>query len=254
MQIYTCDKSQLEFTKSYITRVYRRLFKHNCDLTPVYNFIPTNDIEKAYLESVNTFLDISQRNYVKAFDSILIDTHHDLEKLGIGHDARKYTLVISLEDSLDYILAYICKCDVKAVRSISNYKTLSKGLLSAYYAPQNFNFNSEILRGLDANLDKYLENLYYENKCDPSMTTFNLHKQILETGNMLLRMITGMFKLYSGAVIRSLGSCSSVLTSDKPYEGFITLENKNGIPSYTLQVGCFERYSYINNAAFEWTK
>lgn len=253
MQIYTCDKSNLNYVKSYIARIYRRLFNYDCDLTPLKSFTPSNNLEKSILDSMMQYLEVDKRKYIDIFDTVRIDTHHELEKLGIGSDSKKYTLIISLEDSLDYILAYLTKCDIRAVRNINNYKELSKSLLTTYYVSENFKLNTNVLIGIDNNLDSYLYKLHRKYDNNPQKIAINFQKDILETTYMLLRVITGIFKSHSSSVIRSLGSCSAVLTNANPITYNIVLENREGLDSYTLNIGCFERFDYLNNLNFEWS-
>lgn len=253
MQIYTCDKSQLTFVKSYIARIYKRLFAYDCDLTPLKSFTPSNNLEENIVDNMLQYLEVNKRSYIDIFDTVRIDTHHELEKLGIGSNSNKYTIVISLEDSLDYILAYLTKCDIRAVRTIDNYKELSKSLLTTYYISKNFKLNTNALIGLDNNLDKYLYDLHRKYEDNPQKIAIKFQRDILETAYMLLRIITGIFKCHSNSVIRSLGSCSAVLTNANPISYNIVLENREGLEPYTLNIGCFERFEYLDNLNFEWS-
>ncbi|WP_304427858.1 hypothetical protein [uncultured Clostridium sp.] len=254
MQIYTCDKSQLSYVKNCISRVYKRLFDYDCDLEPLTSFKPSNNLEESIIENMMCCLEGDKRKYIPIFDTVRIDTHHELEKLGIGSNANKYTIIISLEDSLDYIVAYLTKCDVKAIRNIDNYKELSKSLLTTYYDSKDININTNMLIGLDNNLDRYLYNLHNDYDNDARKIAIHFQRDILETSYMLLRIITGIFKHYSSSVIRSLGSCSAVLTSANYIDYNIVLENKEGIQPYTLNIGCFERFDYLKNLNYEWSK
>lgn len=257
MLIFTSDKSTLSTDNNMLQSLKSRKFTVGCDITPIVNFIPDNDVEKSFKETVLTLFKYG-RYYRTVFGAgFKIDSHQDCEKLGIGKTTRKYVLVFSLEDSLDYILHYICKCDVQAVRSIENYRLLSKTLLTSYFQSDNISFDLNILMGLDPKLDAYIMGIYNKNNNNLALTLLEFHKEILTTANVLLRIILGVFRFYGVGkkIVLSIGASSCVLTSETPYRDTITLTNSDEeIQDYILNVGCFERYEFLYNINFKWAQ
>ena len=258
MQIFTCDKSSVHFVRTLIQNVQRRQFKTDCDLTPIVNFIPVGDLETSFKEAVLKCLRYRSRAYRTVFNSkVLIDSHHELEKLGLATTTRKYVLILSLEDSLDYILHYMCGCDMRAVRTLKDYRLLSKTLLTTYFYSKSLTFNLKEFYGIDPKLDKYLFNLAEENNNDDVQTTISFHKNILTTAHLLITIILRIFRDHgtSKRVLTSISASSCVFTSDDSYDDTITLTNtEEGIEDYILNVGCFKRYSYLQNISFKWAQ
>lgn len=190
------------------------------------------------------------KSYTNKMIDIKMDTHIELEKAGLGKDDRPYRTIVSLEDSLDYILASVCKGDWRNIYKMPNYRDISRALLNLNLdAIGDLNF--ENLIGLDEELNKYFLNLCKYNDNVKRIIYF-FYRDILLKGQDIACYIAVYLKYYyqeQGVklVVKSMSGSSVVLTSP------IDIDIKVELPDdYSIFVKSFKPNEYLYSSNFEY--
>ncbi|WP_394861651.1 hypothetical protein [Paraclostridium bifermentans] len=120
----------------------------------------TNTVyEKDFIFRLNN-TETNKRIIERVLD-INCDRNLEAEALGVAKYCKDYTLVFSLQDSLDLVLFSLCGVEPKLIRGISNYQRLSRGLLNVNFDLLG-DFTFEELLNIDDKLDYYLNALFNE--------------------------------------------------------------------------------------------
>ena len=94
-----------------------------------------------------------------------MDKMHTLELLGVGRYAKPYTVQLDFKDELAYFLHLLSGCKVENIRTIENYKQLSRSLLTYDQAALE-RFNITALMGIDPALDSFFVVLLGDVSCN----------------------------------------------------------------------------------------
>jgi hypothetical protein len=208
--------------------------------------------EKFHIESVVKAMG-TDRKYYRIFGD-MYDSHNEIEKLGVCKHCRKYTTIISLEDSLDYILHRLSGCSTDKIRQLSDYDRVSRALMKLNFdALEGIHFGD--LRMLDDKMAAFLDKILLEvgtNSDEEDIsaefverfasTLFSELKRVLE-----YVVFNYLFSLNKGvAVLRSKSLCSFVLSSYERLETDIIIKSE-GYEDYSIKVRSFEKWQYLED-------
>jgi hypothetical protein len=206
--------------------------------------------EDYHIRSVLTAKD-SEREYSE-FMGKISDSHLEIEKLGVCRYAKEYTTIISLEDSLDYILHRKCGADLQAVRSIEGYDVLSRNLLKFNFDGL-LGFTVDSLCGVDPKLDAFIASLVKDTPehTDGVENEFLLEfvkSVILESCSIIeyVGLYYNSVQSKGTSVIRGKSFCSFVLTTAERQDGEIVIVSE-GYSNYKLKVRSFAKKEYAQN-------
>jgi hypothetical protein len=198
------------------------------------------------------------RSYFDFYGKIS-DSHNEIEKLGVCKYAKPYTTILSLEDSLDYILHRLCKADIAKVRSISEYDLLSRSLLKLNFDGMK-GFTFEEFFKADTNVEKFLLSMY---NSVPSESEDKNHDFLLSFVSSLIKEVSAVAEYISFAynasldkdtsVIRSKSFCSFVLTTSNKLEDELVIRS-DGFDDYSLKVRSFERKEYLSGLELKYSE
>lgn len=194
---------------------------------------------------------LSKANYNKTYTNkifpIKIDTHIELEKAGLGKDDRPYRTIVSLEDSLDFVLASVVKGDWRNISKMDNYRKYSRGILNLdFEGLHDFEFGA--LTKLDENLDAYLDKLVkYEEGLTRIMFCF--YRDVLIKAQDIACYVAVYLKYYwqekgVKVVIKSMSGSSVVLATPEPIDLKVELNGDYSIFVKSFQVN---QYLYSSN-------
>lgn len=190
------------------------------------------------------------RTYKHPIFPIKIDSHVELEKAGLGKDDRPYRVIITMEDSLDYVLHLAIGADWRNICKMPNYRLISKGILNLDFdSIGEFSFAN--LLGLDEKLDEYLANLEkYEETL--KRVIFCFFSECLTKAQDIVSYIAVYLKYFYEEqnirlVIKSMSADTIVIASNVPIN--IKLELPD---DYSIFVKSFEvnKYLYSNNLEY----
>lgn len=186
------------------------------------------------------------------------DNMFNLELLGLDKNSKKYMILVDFSEALDYVLHRLSHCKMENIKSIENYSLLSRCLLNNDMSEiEHLNFS--VFMNIDKELDQYLVDLYTEvenSYSDPYRTEDKLlERYITVFYNRLLGEIDGL-KAYIMRYLReendslrykSKSFAASVGTLDVvPVDNVLILKD-NSYEDYTLNLGVFEKYEYVNS-------
>lgn len=196
-----------------------------------------------------------ERKYDDIGYGIGSDNLYELEALGVGKYAKKYQVILSFEDKLDYLLHVVSGCKVDSVRNIPHYAEIS----SAFVALKTISATSDAtfshLYNIDPKLDEYFmkiskqlrEKDTYRDEELVEKLAYEIEMPILRTiESMQNYIIAFMSAARSGAVgmvCRSRDYASLIFTSEYPVtDDFILTYDDYDEVSITPR--CYERYEY----------
>lgn len=231
------------------------------DLTR-YDSLSSEDLDtRFHLESVKDYKGLS-RTYTNIF-GCLTDSHNEIEKLGVCKGHKRWNVIVSLEDSLDYILHRLCGADMNNIRNMPNYKQVSRALLKLNYEAMVASFGD--LREADEKVDSYFTQLFSSTETeDLEEAALNFQKTfVLKIMSQLSTILEYVVLAYyydtvesagykKGAlVLRSKSLCCFVLSSDVKIEEELIIKSP-GFEDYTLKIHSFEKYEYLEKMSLEY--
>lgn len=194
------------------------------------------------------------------------DSHIEIEKLGVCKHQKAYSVILSMEDSLDYLLHRLTGARLDNIRNVPDYKQISRALLKLNY-PALGDKNIGVFRDCDEKIDEYFEKLFIEAKGDtPNEKVDNVQSEffmsVLKELKWVLDYTTFHYFLTKknspefasksgGLVLRSRSFCSFVMTSDVKLEDELILRCE-GNDDYRLQVRSFERNEYFESMSLSY--
>ena len=195
-------------------------------------------------ENLKRLTELDVKRY-KIIHNIYYDNAYTMECLGYSTYSSKYSVILSLQDSLDYVLHKLCGADIKNIRRIPKYQIISRGILNMdYHILNDFSFGNII--GYDENLDNYLAEMAcmdsYEIVCQ------EITKNILHTCNSILLDLGKKYRRFIGIetgknpVMRSVTFSSMVFTYDEPLNDILELTSY-----YGLIINSYGKGEYYNN-------
>lgn len=219
-------------------------FKRGIGIEKYMNTTPRNKLEEYHIS--NVLLNWNKRKSISGYFGLAMDSKIELEKAGLSADKKPYRVIVSLEDSLDYILSNITQCGIKGLaQQIKGYRELSRGLLNLDLESIK-NKRLDCLINIDPNIDNYFMRLIRssESSLDVMMTFI---KDAVKCAYDAIAYIALYIKYFyeeqgHSVVIKSRGSCSIVLTSTVEINEDITLDE-----IYTLHIKSYEGNNYIND-------
>lgn len=219
-------------------------FKRGTGIEKYMNASPKNKMEEYHIS--NVLLNWNKVKDITGCFGLAMDSKIELEKAGLSIDKKPYRVIISLEDSLDYILSNITQCNLEGLsKQIKGYRELSRGLLNLDLESIK-NKRLDCLINIDPRIDNYFLRLVRstESSLDVMMTFI---KDIVRCAYDAIAYIALYIKyFYEGqghsVVVKSRGSCSVVLTSTVEINEDITLDE-----IYTLHIKSYEGNDYIND-------
>lgn len=177
------------------------------------------------------------KRYFEVLDSYQ-DSHFIAEMLGLNEIRFKYYSIISLENSLDFLLSLMINSNLNELKyTMNDYDRISKSLLTL--DTYNLDFSFECFQYNDSKLDSYIESELMPLK-DKTLNIFmhNLHKistkVISYAGFKLLKSIGS-----SNASVRSLGRCRLLIGSNTQILDSIDV-SYGELNKYRLFINSFE--------------
>lgn len=175
-----------------------------------------------------------EREYKDVLGAI-VDSHYSVELLGVTSLSREYGLNIDLSDNLDLVLSVLCGCSPFSVRTMPNYDTVSRTLLSLN--TRNFNIPISDFLGLSRELDFYIINKIQSNSDEYAM------ESILSDIMHILSNIICYIGFYledklPGCAVRSINKCNILLQSSLQVEfSYLDIVTRDSL--YTVRANCF---------------
>lgn len=243
------DKDICEKVGKITAPLVRRDFVLSQDISN-YKTFETDDLTiKHHIKEV---LSKAHRNktYRHPLFPIKIDSHIELEKAGLGKDERPYRVIISVEDSLDYVLHLTTGADWRNIHKMPNYKLISKGILNLDLDTiGNLEFSNLI--GLDKEFDKYLAEL---NKYEDSIkrVLYCFFNDTLSKAQDIVSYLAVYLKYYFEEqgirlVIKSMSADAIVIASNQPIDLKLELPE-----DYSIFVKSFKVNNYIYSSNIEY--
>lgn len=239
------DKSISNTYLKTLRRIERAGFNLNEDLDlGVYETFQPND--KFTLAHIQNVLKLKKcdRKYEKLF-ALQFDTHTELEKAGLSKSKGYYRVIVTLSDSLDFLLSLICHSDFhKFYENIKDYQTLSRGILDL-----NFDlFDDQLLESL-IGVDETLDKDYFKLNKDREKIILRLYNDILSLAHSAVAYIAHYIKrAYKkeglDLVFKSETFSTVVLDSPRRIDFEVSL---NGV--YNLKIKSYAPLEYINHVA-----
>ena len=240
------------------------VFGQNVDRYKVANPEDSSDVLFHKAHALGYF-DVRKKTYENCFGA-LYDRHHELAKLNILLGYGPYVTIISLEDSLDYVLHSLCGCNIQKVREIPKYQELSRALLKLNFGENLYNFAISDFVGIDPKLNHFIKQLELDAKAsmlegedavdeEEDSEEFNEILDVRFLTAFITKIITKVddinkylgynYKLERGeaVTVKSKSACSFVLAAKERFEHNMTIKAP-GCDDYTLYVRSFERGEY----------
>lgn len=196
------------------------------------------------------------RMYEDIGNNIVRDNLYDLEVLGVGEYAKKYQIILSFDDCLDFFLHVVSGCNREVIRDMPHYHEVSSAILGLKEVQSEHDITFGSMFGLDPKLDEYFIGVQ-KRICDESKevgdelidkiafeTVLPMLAEIHGIQNYLISCISASRGLFDGnAVCRSRNFSNLVLTSDIPITDDLELFYGD-FGSVTIKPKCYERYEY----------
>lgn len=208
------------------------------------NFNPTTNLEKSHIKKVLTHYE-KPRSYDSIYD-IKMDSHIELEKAGLSKDAKKYRVVVTLEDSLDFVLSKLINVKLSTLQNdIKDYQTISRGILNQDWDLLG-NHGFGFLIGISEEFDRYLENLLKSHNT-VRQALYTLFKDILKLSHSMISYLAIFLKYHYGEqgitlTVKSRSASSVVLTSNTRIEETLLIDSM-----YEIYVKSYAMNEYINH-------
>ena len=186
------------------------------------------------------------------------DSLFEVEALGIAKYCKRYTLILDLSDSLDYMLHRLCKCNMSAIRGIPEYSKISRAIM-------NYDFEDvgEILFNtffqVDPRLDAYLvsmltssDNVTISSESKMDWVVNNFYTAILNTSvavrDYTMQVLSS--KLPRGTfAYRSKNFSSSLAAIEEPFDDKIVF-HQEGYEDYVVDVSYYAPFGYAKRRVF----
>lgn len=225
-----------------------------------YERIVTDDREVQH--HVNSVL--SALGKAREYTSILgnlVDSHSEVEKLGVCRYQLKYSVIISMEDSLSYILHRLSGAAIENIEAIPGYKRISRSFMKLH-----FEMLDDDAFGLFSACDPKLEEYFTSLTSDVSGESEEVI-QAKFTARFVEAMI-GELKLVLEYVsfsyffnrpkssgnelkLRSKSLSAFIFTSNEKVEDTIVIKS-TGFSDHTLIVRSFGYKEYSSNIGLEY--
>ena len=228
----------------------------NADLTKIAtltNCMKPSVIE-AYIKDIERRIAIG-RKYDNIGYDIVSDNLFDVEALGVGEYAKKYQIIISFEDNLDYFLHMACGCPMSVINSIPHYHEISSAFMELKHNDKMESIQFKSLYNLDHKLDNFFlsieRDLRNRNMCSGDAFVDQLAYEIVASvlrsvasvQNYIIAVFSAAQAQYQGVVCRSRSFSSLVFTSDQPITEDILLTSDDA-DDLILKPHCYEKYEY----------
>lgn len=234
---------------SSMNRVIGQLFSRQCKINTDVSFyedlIPDSIYQKSHIKNVLSALKTG-KSALNIYGK-LCDSYADIEKLGICRYCADNTVIVSLEDSLDYILHFLSGCDINTIyNNVSDYKELSRGILNVDFSLLDTHYFDELV-GIDPLLDKYLVSILDECDSDCDKFVIALTSNIINSCNQVLEYIAISLRNMSqyNLIFRSKSLTSAIFTSNTSITDIIILKCDNK-SSYSITPLSFKKLEYLN--------
>ena len=186
------------------------------------------------------------RNYVHR--SYQYDNMNEMERFGAGKYSRKYVVVVSFEDCLDFIYSCIFKTRVGdlirfcAQRGM-NYTAYSRQHLAGGYCGELYITD---LLGFSPVFDVIINTMESDSSVDRRLYFNKLFNFCKDFRNALLLHLDGLFGNDKAMILASAGLTSAVYYSDVPVSGEVDVSYK--MYKTKLKILCVEKGKYFDVA------
>ena len=245
IDLYNTGDDILREKKQLVGYLVGRQLKVIDDIDEYMSFRADDIYTQQHIRDVISNID-KERKYTSIFGKAK-DSHFEIEKLGICKGCKKYTTILSLEDSLDLILHNLCDCDYDLLfNNIKDYQRISRGILSVNYDIMG-NLTLNNLLGIDTKLDDYLISMNASSD-DSYKFLEKFYSSILDNAGELAECLAVLVKKDLAKrgikiVYRSKGYCSFVFTSDVPINEDLIINGKYGIRLNSYEAKEYTKYA-----------
>lgn len=217
----------------------------NCNKTAVVD---------AYIKDIENRIAIG-RKYDDIGYGIVSDNLFDIEALGIGMYAKKYQIVLSFEDHLDYFLNMACGCDMSVVNRIPHYHEISSAFMELKHTDTMDNIQFKALYNLDPKLDNFFLTVERELRSKDTYSgeafvdqlayeiVASVLRSVASVQNYIISVFSAAQSQYADVICRSRSFSSLVFTSPTPITEDILLTCDDA-DDLILKPRCYEKYEY----------
>jgi hypothetical protein len=243
--------------------VYRRDCKLKFPVNDILQLEPKDSDFKLIQSQIKKALEIQEprllaglvsREYNDLLGS-MNDSHIEVEKLGICESQGPFTVVLSLEDSLDYILHLLTGTSTEKIRTLPDYRELSRAIMKINpeaLGELTFNLFSQV----DPALSSYLQDLVRESE-DTESFVERFFTKIFTQADRILEYICGYLYINLQAtgrkvVIRSKSIYCYVFSTASEINEELTLKIP-GKEDYKLLLKSYKAREYIDRYSEQFT-
>lgn len=183
------------------------------------------------------------------------DNLFDIEALGVGLYAKRYQIILSFEDKLDYLLHVISGCDMEKVRSIPHYLEVSSAFVALKQTEASNDATFSLLYNIDPKLDEYFlktakllkeQNVYHDEQLIEKLAydiEIPILREVAGIQNYIIAYMSSTMSGMSSMVCRSRDYASLIFSSDTPLQEDIVLTYE-GHDNVVISPRCYEKYEY----------
>lgn len=251
MLIDTCNSLDSRKFNALISKVRARRWKLKPGLTIDKLERATSFLSEEQRKKILS-LAPSERRYIKKMGKEE-DSHLELEMLGIGEYCKSRTLIVSMEDSLDYVFYSVMGTPIEVLRALPNYQELSRGFIRNDIKDvdityeQLMSIHPTIEYFILSEAEKFMEEVPLND--DNFLTEFNLHLiRIIsnEVERILITIAVSIFESYPEAyVLRSRGCGVYVFTTDSEESLDIRLTHGDLNVFYSIKAKAYPAFGYL---------
>lgn len=238
------DESIIKQGSKVMAPLSSRAFNFYGDISVYEKFEPTTEFEMSHMKNILDKKD-SPRTYNSIY-GLKMDSHVELEKAGLTKDIKRYRVIITLEDCLDFVISSLVRTEIKEFKEkLPIYQAISRGILNQDWDILGRN-SFDSLIGISDEFDKYLHGLLMTHNTAKEVL-FKLFKSILSLSQNMVSYIAMYLKLeYEkrgiSLIAKSRTASTIVLSSDVPVDETIIL---NGV--YAVYIKSYAVNEYIKH-------
>lgn len=186
------------------------------------------------------------------------DNLFEVEALGIAKYCKRYTMILDLSDSLDYMLHRLSKCNIDAIRNMPNYSKISNAIMNYRFDDVEQIFFNSFFQ-IDHALDEYFVKLLGTAN-DVTISSDNKMNWIVNKFYVDIINTACSVKDYTMTFLRSKLQKNTFAYRSKSYSAALaSVENvfdeniifhQDGYEDYNVDIKCYEPFGYIKGRVF----
>lgn len=192
------SKSVNPQTRKYFNLICGRGFKLFKPLNPVELENPSTlyeDILHSHIHQSLSRVPFTTKYEYGNMLGVKYNKHSSLDKMCLTVKEGSFVTVLSIQDSLDLVLQYLCDCDAKVIRALPNYHQLSRILLNVELDYLDIVGEFSQLINVDDKLDMYMSNLLSTSSDTNEFVTKFFTNLVKTTEDLLLKCNTSLLEV-----------------------------------------------------------